>query len=166
MWRWVRMPPITAILHTCNDAARLARALETLHPCDEIVVVDHGSTDTTRQVAQRHSANITHAEPHDLPEKHAAAARHEWILCLQPSESLSEGLQASLYEWRWYASEDVQNVTACSMHVLQETNRGWIEQPPTTRLVPRNWSRWHGNLPAEDRRSMLLQGELLRFERP
>ena len=160
------MPPITAILHTFNDAPRLARALETLHPCDEVLVVDHGSTDATLQVAKQHSAGVIHAGPHDPPEKHAAAARHEWILCLLPSESLSEGLQASLYEWKLYAPDDVHHVTACSMHVRLETDRGWVEHPPSTRLVPRNWNPWKGNLPAEDRRSMLLQGDLLRFSRP
>ncbi len=160
------MPPITAILHTLNDAARLARALETLHPCDEILIVDHGSTDATLQIAQRHSARIRRAQPHDPPQQHAMAAHHPWLLCLLPSESLSEGLQASLYEWKLYAQRDVRNIAACCLHVRMETDRGWIPQPPSTRLVPRDWSRWQGNLPAEEPRSKLLQGELLRFERP
>jgi len=93
-------------------------------------------------------------------------ARHDWILYLLPSESLSEGLQASLYEWKLYESEDVRHITACSVFVRLETDLGWKEQPPNTRLVPKHWSHWNGNLPADDLRSMLLQGDLLRFEWP
>jgi glycosyltransferase involved in cell wall biosynthesis len=160
------MPAITAILHTFNDASRLGRALETLHPCDEILVVDHGSTDATLHIARQHAARISTANPQDAPERHVAAASHNWVLCLLPSESLSEGLEASLFEWKLYASEDVQKVTACSTFVRLETHEGWIEQAPSTRLVPKDWKRWNGNLPADDQRSMLLQGDLLRFCQP
>jgi len=36
----------------------------------------------------------------------------------------------------------------------------------STRLVPKLWERWNGNLPADDLGSLLLQGDLLRFSRP
>jgi len=115
------MPPITAILHTHNDAVRLGRALETLHPCDEILIVDHGSTDATLHVARQHAARISIAAPGQTPSDQAAAACHDWILCLLPSESLSEGLQASLFEWKLYESEEVRNIPTCSALVKLET---------------------------------------------
>ena len=37
------MPPITALLHTMNDALRLGRTLEMILPCAEILIVDHRS---------------------------------------------------------------------------------------------------------------------------
>ena len=160
------MPPITAILHTFNDAVRLGRALETLHPCDEILVVDHGSSDATLQVARQHAAQISIVSPGQGPLHQLASAKHDWILCLLPSESLSEGLQASLFEWKLYESDDVRRVPACSAFVRLETEQGWVEHAPSTRLVPKQWERWNGHLPADDLRSMLLQGELLRFSRP
>jgi glycosyltransferase involved in cell wall biosynthesis len=160
------MPPITAILHTFNDAARLGRALETLHPCDEILVVDHGSTDATLHIARQHAARIRVAEPLSQPHSHTALATHNWIFCLLPSESLSEGLAASLFEWKLYEISDVRNIPACSAFVRVETESGWVETAPSTRLVPRHWDRWNGALPVEDQRSMLLQGDLLRFCRP
>jgi hypothetical protein len=33
------MPKITALLHTHNDALRLGRALDSLRPCDEVLVI-------------------------------------------------------------------------------------------------------------------------------
>ena len=160
------MPPITAILHTHNDAVHLGRALETLHPCDEILIVDHGSTDATLHVARQHAARIAIAEPGQTPSHQAAAARHHWLLCLLPSESLSEALQASLFEWKLYEPADLRGIPAGSVLVKRETEQGWEECAPSTRLVPRDWERWNGPLPAHDLRSLLLQGDLLRFRRP
>jgi glycosyltransferase involved in cell wall biosynthesis len=56
------MPPITALLHTTNDALRLGRALETLLPCAEIIIVDHHSADATRRIARDYGARIVTAD--------------------------------------------------------------------------------------------------------
>jgi glycosyltransferase involved in cell wall biosynthesis len=52
------MPPITALLHTRNDALRLGRALEMLLPCAEILIVDHDSGDATHRIAHQYGARI------------------------------------------------------------------------------------------------------------
>jgi len=46
------MREITAVLHTQDDALRIGRCLETLYPCDGILIIDHGSKDGTLRVAQ------------------------------------------------------------------------------------------------------------------
>jgi glycosyltransferase involved in cell wall biosynthesis len=160
------MPPITAILYTHNDAARLGRALETLLPCDEIVVVDRGSTDATLRVAREYGATIRTASPNHAPAVHLASARYDWALYLLPSESLTEGLEASLFEWKLYEARDVAGILACSTFVREETGSGWAETAPSTRLVPKSWSHWNGNLPRDHQHSMVLQGDLLRFRLP
>jgi len=160
------MPLITAILHTCNDAARLGRALETLMPCDEIVIVDHGSTDATLQVAREYGANIRSAGRDQSPATHLASARHDWALCLLPSESLTEALEASLFEWQLYDARDVASIPACSAFVREETKNGWREGRPSTRLIPKGWAHWDGDLPQDASNTMMLQGDLLRFRLP
>jgi glycosyltransferase involved in cell wall biosynthesis len=160
------MPPITAILHTCNDADRLGRALESLRPCDELVVVDHGSTDATLRVAREYGARIRNAEPNLSPAHCLASAQHNWVLYLLPSESLTEGLEASLYEWKLYEAGEVASIPACSAFVREETGGGWIEGRPSTRLIPKGWNHWDGDLPREVTTAMMLQGDLLRFRLP
>jgi len=160
------MPAFTVLIHTSNDALRLGRALETLYPCDEILVIDHGSHDHTVQIARESGARVTAAE-NDAPANHyAQIARNEWILCLDPRESLTEGLAASLYEWRALPTETVIAVSF-SVCLREETANGWFDSlTPQTRLVRRSWDRWHGWFPIHDPAARVLEGQLLRFSFP
>lgn len=158
------MPPITAILHTHNDAASLGRALESLRPCDEMIVVDHGSTDATLRVAREYGAIIYSGRPGEAPSAPLASARFDWVLYLLPSESLTEDLEASLYEWKLRKAGEITSIAACSTLIKEETPHGWREASPSTRLVPRTWNQWNGYLPRDVAAAELLRGELLRFQ--
>jgi glycosyltransferase involved in cell wall biosynthesis len=157
------MPPITALLHILNDESRIGRALETLRSCDEILVIDHGSTDQGVRIARQYGALIGQTE---TMASAVELATCPWILCLLPTESVSEALESSLYEWKLYAESDVAQIAACSAFIREETESGWGEPVPETRLVRRDCNQWNGRLPMEMRTSMLLQGDLLRFRAP
>jgi glycosyltransferase involved in cell wall biosynthesis len=159
------MPTITAIIHTNNDALRLGRALEMLYPCDEIIVVDHASRDKTVYVAREYGAKVIAAKTGALPTHYLPAAGSEWILCLDPRESLTESLAASLFEWK---TETVDaSVSAFSVFLREETREGWVENPAAqTRLVPAAWNRWKELLPSNDPSAVALEGQLLRFALP
>ncbi len=160
------MPPLTALLHTSNDALRLGRALEMLFPCDEILIVDHASTDSTRRLVRDYGARLVDSPHTTTPGDFLQLARHDWILCLQPTESISESLQATLFEWK-LASPLTLAASAFSVFVRQETATGWLDIPaPETRLVPRNWPHWHGRLPVSEPSALALEGEILRFALP
>lgn len=165
------MPPITALLHTKNDALRLGRSLEMLLPCTEIVIVDHHSTDATLRVAREYGARVVTADAHPAADHYLDLARYDWILCLEPAESISEGLQASLFEWSVSPIQtDVRgaaNRSAFSVFVRHQTSEGWLQLPaPETRLIPRGWTQWEGRLPAREPSAVALEGELLRFASP
>jgi hypothetical protein len=157
------MPPITAILQTRNDGSRLGRALESLRPCDEFLVVDQGSTDDTLRIAREYGSVIQSSSPNQPLSNYLRFAHHDWVLCLLPSESLTEGLEASLFEWKLYGPGDVVRIPSCSVVVREESRMSSAETMPSTRLVPKIWNSWDGPLPRRDPRSLLLQGELLRF---
>ena len=158
------MPRITAILQTHNDALRVGRALETLHPCDEILIIDRSSTDHTVRIAREWGCRIY--ESKSSVADAALIAKHDWLLFLNPTESITEGLEATLFEWRIRPLEDVRTIPACSISVRQETPSGWSDGTPETRLIPKTWSQWAGLMPASDPQSLLLQGDLLRFLTP
>jgi cellulose synthase/poly-beta-1,6-N-acetylglucosamine synthase-like glycosyltransferase len=159
------MPSITAIIHTNNDALRLGRALEMLYPCDEIIVVDHDSQDKTVRVAREYGARVIAAKTGALPTHYLPASHSGWILCLDPRESLTEGLAASLFEWKTEAVD--ARAPAFSVFLREETREGWVENPAAqTRLVPAGWKRWTELLPSNDSHAIALEGPLLRFTFP
>lgn len=160
------MPPITALLHTCNDALRLGRALETLFSCDEILIVDHNSHDATLHTACEYGARTMAAVDGAPPSHYLQLAHYDWILCLEPRESLAESLWASMLEWKATRSGQ-PHPPAFSFFLREETSDGWLDLPQSqTRLVPRHWNRWHGLLPASEPSAIALEGELLRFLLP
>jgi glycosyltransferase involved in cell wall biosynthesis len=158
------MPTLTALLHTKNDALRLGRVLETLYPCDHILIVDHNSHDGTVRVAREFGARVVRARAGASPYHYLQSAQPGWIFCLDPRESLTESLAATLYEWK---TQPLPSAAAFSVFLREETPEGWIQIPaPQTRLVPAQWTRWRETFPASDPSAPALEGELLRFAFP
>jgi hypothetical protein len=171
------MASITALLHTENDALRLGRALETLYACDDILVVDHGSRDATVRVAREYGARVVSAASGAAPADYILSAPPSarpgfsspgWILCLDPRESLTEKLAASLFEWKSEAFHaQASGAPAFSVFLREETTEGWVDVPAAqTRLVPQTWKLWKGKFPVHEASALALEGELLRFAFP
>jgi hypothetical protein len=156
------MPTITALLDTHNDGLRLGRALEMLFACDEILIIDHRSDDRTVSVAREYGARVVAANE---GISRASVVRGEWIFTLDPRESMTESLGASLFEWKLETVPS--NVRAFSVYRRDETTAGWIQNPVAqTRLVRADWDRWAGNFPEPDASAVALEGDLLRFVFP
>jgi glycosyltransferase involved in cell wall biosynthesis len=177
------MPPFTALLHTENDSLRLGRTLEMLLPCSEILIVDHHSTDATRRIARAYGARIVPADivapdfvapdrdrdrdKDEATNRYLDLAKHDWLFCMKPGESITEGLQATLFEWSALPGSGVAAGVAFSVFVRQQSGEHWLELPaPEARIVPRSWTRWRGRLPAQESSAVALEGELLRFDLP
>lgn len=159
------MPALTALLHTSNDALRLGRCLETVYPCDQIVVVDHRSSDETLIIARHYGARVIRASSQRNLDFPRGLVQNTWILCLDPRESLSETLAASLYEWKLAPHE--HDTLVYSFRVREETPNGWHEAAaPEIRLVPANWEHWAGRFPTTQAPAIPLDGVLLRFAFP
>jgi hypothetical protein len=161
------MPPFTALLHTANDALRLGRALETLFPCSEILIVDHQSSDSSRRIAREYGARVVLADTRPSSPHYLDLARHDWVFCLSPAESITEALQASLFEWSLLPAATVTGAQAFSVSAREQVGEDWRDFPTLeTRLVPRNWTFWSGRLPGRDPSAVALEGALLRFAFP
>jgi len=70
---------ISALLHTKNDAQRIGRALDSLRPCDEVLVIDHDSEDETAKIARDHGAKVQKAVPGVEDGAYAMDAAHDWV---------------------------------------------------------------------------------------
>ena len=91
--------PISAFLITLNEEARLPRTLAALDWVDEIVVVDSGSTDRTREIAKAAGARVLHRDWTGFgPQKVFAeqACRHDWVLNVDADEVVTPDLAAEI----------------------------------------------------------------------
>lgn len=91
--------PLSAVLITLNAASQLRTTLESLRFCDELVIVDSGSTDDTLRIAHEFQARVFHQDWSGFgPQKQyaVAQAKHDWVLCLDADEEVSPELRLSI----------------------------------------------------------------------
>lgn len=94
---------ISATIITFNEEANIRVACESLGWADEIVVVDSGSTDRTREIAEDCGARVINKDwPGFASQKQFASeqAQHDWVFSLDADERVSDELKASIAKVR------------------------------------------------------------------
>lgn len=91
---------LSVVLITRNEAHRLRTCLASVAFADEVVVVDHGSTDGTADLARALGAKVVETDtwPGFGPQKNRALAlaTGEWVLSIDADEVVSPELAASI----------------------------------------------------------------------
>lgn len=94
------MTPYSVVIITKNEAHDLPRCLDSLGGSDDVVVVDSGSTDGTREICEERPGVrfITRDFDGYGPQKRyaVAQARHDWILSLDADEVLTPELASEV----------------------------------------------------------------------
>lgn len=140
--------PLSAVLITRNAATQLEPCLASLAFADEIVVVDSGSEDATRELAAGKGARVIEHEWLGFGrQKQFAvdAASHDWVLCVDADERVSEALAASIAR-----ALEAPGAPAASVYRMARRNRflgrwlahgeGYPDWSP--RLFDRRVARW------------------------
>jgi len=96
--------PVSAVLITKDAEAHLERVLAPLSLVTDIVILDSGSTDRTREIARDHGARwFEHSFCGYGPQKRRAVelARHDWILSVDADEVLDRDAVQALAAMDW-----------------------------------------------------------------
>jgi hypothetical protein len=69
------------------------------------------------------------------------------VLCLRPNETLSDDLEAALFDWK--SQEPAENVAGYRVPIREQKENGWQSCPPETRLINRKLVNWIGEMPPD-----------------
>lgn len=90
----------TGVVVTFNEEKHLGDCLSHLDFCNELIVIDLGSTDSCVQIAQQFNAKILHHERVLIVEHiHQEAlnlAKNDWVVLVDPDEVFPDGIHEEL----------------------------------------------------------------------
>lgn len=138
--------PISVVLITLNAAASLAATLASVADwVDDIVVLDCGSQDDTLTIATRFGARIIHQPWLGFGrQKQAAvaAARYDWVLCLDADECVSPALAVSLQELFPQPTAHVYRLARCNRFLGRWLKYGEGYPDWCVRFFHRDFAHW------------------------
>jgi glycosyltransferase involved in cell wall biosynthesis len=142
------MHPLTVTIITLNEAAHIGAAIDSACFADEILVVDSGSSDSTRDVAQNKGARVlTRAWTGYVDQKNFAAeeASNDWIFSLDADERIPAALASEIRSV--LATEPPfhgYRVPRVTFHLGRWIRTTDFYPDYQTRLYDRRLARWQG----------------------
>jgi glycosyltransferase involved in cell wall biosynthesis len=124
---------ISVIILTKNEEADLPACLEALTWCDDIHVVDSGSTDRTIEVAQEYGARVRINAFEGFGKQRNFALdhldiKHNWILFLDADEHSTENFKCEIFKATETAGEEIAGFYCCGKLMLEGK---WLKRSDT-----------------------------------
>jgi glycosyltransferase involved in cell wall biosynthesis len=158
---------LSAVINVKNEEEMLPECLRSLSFCDEIVVIDTGSSDNTINIAHTFGAKVFSYMTQDFSEMKVFGqekARGEWLLYIDADERVSPKLQQSV-------QDAIQSDVFVGYTITRQNyyfgNHAWPKKESFLRLFRKaHLKKWHGTLHETaivDGKIGQLQGELLHY---
>lgn len=158
------MTRVSACIVTLNEERKIARTIESLRCCDEVLVLDCGSTDRTCAIAEGLGARVS-KEPwrgYAVQKNRAAeCAAFDWVLSLDADETLTEELEAEvlLLKQEGFPRDGYSMPRMAQYLGRWIRHSGWYPDRKV-RLYDRRKGAWHGDFVHESVHVRGLVGEL------
>jgi glycosyltransferase involved in cell wall biosynthesis len=160
--------PLSVTIITRNAASQLESCLASVTFAEEVVVVDSGSTDGTVQLAERRGARVIAKDWLGFgPQKQFAveSASHDWVLCLDADERLSESLREAIIAELRAPRAMVYAMPRCNRFLGRWLRHGEGYPDWSVRLFHRGYARWSDDAVHEkvvtERPILRLRGDLM-----
>lgn len=135
--------------HCKNEEERIAKCLGSIAFADEIILVDNGSTDKTREIARAKGAKVFEAAEKDFSsvrELGLREARGTWVLYIDADEDVNEPLQKEIRR----VSRSQRNGNPTAYFIKRDTyymGYHWPYKDMVERLFLKSALKgWHGRL--------------------
>ena len=150
----IERPKLSGCVITRNEADRIEDCLASLDFCDELIVVDSGSTDRTREIAEGFGARVSqHPFGGFGAQKNRAVelAANDWVLCLDADERVTPELREEITVLRHAGFPDKVgwSFPRLSNYLGTWVRRGTWYPDAQLRLYARRHAAWGGNPPHE-----------------
>jgi glycosyltransferase involved in cell wall biosynthesis len=144
-------PKISAVIITYNEEAIIARTLSKLGWCDEVIIIDSGSTDKTVEICKEYGCTVHYRVFQGFGEQKkygVSKAKHDWILCIDSDELLTDPLIEEIQK------ELNKNATHCAGFAIPLTlvfmnkvfKYGKEANIPRVRLFNKTKGNWDGSV--------------------
>jgi glycosyltransferase involved in cell wall biosynthesis len=160
--------PFSVVIITRNAAGQLGACLDSAAFADETLVLDSGSDDGTGELAAARGARVIQKEwlGFGRQKQYAvAAARHDWVLCLDADERVSAALRESILAALAAPAAGAYAMPRCNRFMGRWLRHGEGYPDWSLRLFDRRHARWSDDAVHEkvltDAPAARLHGDLL-----
>lgn len=168
------MPQISVVIIAFNEEKNIGRCLESVKDvADDIVVLDSGSTDRTKEICKSYNANVFHQDflgHFQQKNKAITYAKYPHVLSLDSDEALDETLKKSILEVKKNWTKDgyyMNRLTNYCGHWVKHCN--WYPDKKL-RLWDSRKGQWGGINPHDkydmfdgDKNTGYLKGDILHY---
>lgn len=155
---------ISAVMITYNSERMLAEVLQSLAWCDEIVIIDSGSTDHTLAIAEEFGCRVMHRDFDGFGTQKGFAvrqAKNDWVFVVDADEVVTPALRDEICQRVGHEPEVVGYKVPISLVFLDRLMRyGGEYKMPHLRLFNRQYGTYNVSRVHED---VLIQGKLAKL---
>lgn len=154
---------LTAVVIAKNEEQMLAACLETLVFCQQIIVLDTGSTDQTSKIAEHYGCklvNFSHESFAKLREKAASLVETDWLIYVDADERITPALAKEILLHIEQKTASVMTIARENICYGQRFAHGNWQNDLVTRVFEKQALKgWQGEI----HESPIYSGELVRL---